>query len=131
MKLFKIFIFAALLFSWELFSLPALAAESSKACAEDIKKFCGDVKPGKGQMHHCMAQHESELSPACKAEKQEMKAKAEKFHAACKGDVDKFCKDMKPGGGRMLSCLKRNQADLSDTCREQMQQAKAAHKPRK
>src|SRR5712671_5757845 len=32
-------------------------------CAADVKKFCGDVKPGQGAIAKCMKAHETELSP--------------------------------------------------------------------
>jgi len=37
---------------------------------------------------------------------------------ACKDDVEKHCKDVKPGGGRILRCLKEHEADLSAGCKE-------------
>src|SRR3989442_10105426 len=30
-------------------------------CAADVKKFCGDVKPGQGAIAKCMKAHEAEL----------------------------------------------------------------------
>ena len=50
MKSFKtLALTSLLLLSIGFVSVPATAAESSKRpCAEDMKKFCGDVKPGKG-----------------------------------------------------------------------------------
>jgi hypothetical protein len=38
----------------------------------------------------------------------------------CKADVDKFCKGIKPGEGRIWACLKSNEADLSQPCKDQM-----------
>jgi hypothetical protein len=35
----------------------------------------------------------------------------------CKADVDKFCKDIRPGQGRIASCLKSHEAELSEACR--------------
>jgi hypothetical protein len=37
--------------------------------------------------------------------------------AACKGDYDKFCKGTMPGGGRVLACLNKQRAQLSDACK--------------
>lgn len=38
----------------------------------------------------------------------------------CRAEVQKYCADVKPGGGRMLHCLKAHEGDLSPTCRERM-----------
>lgn len=36
-----------------------------KACAEDAKKLCSDVKAGEGRIAQCLKQHTSELSQVC------------------------------------------------------------------
>jgi hypothetical protein len=36
-----------------------------KACAEDVKKLCSDVKAGEGRIAQCLKQHTSELSQGC------------------------------------------------------------------
>ncbi|WP_413578523.1 cysteine rich repeat-containing protein [Bdellovibrio sp. HCB290] len=46
-----------------------------EACHEDVEKFCGEVKPGKGAVRDCMKSHEDEVSQACKDELGKMKAK--------------------------------------------------------
>ncbi|MBN1531852.1 MAG: hypothetical protein JXA20_04255 [Spirochaetes bacterium] len=35
----------------------------------------------------------------------------------CKADVDKFCKDIRPGHGRIAKCLKSHEAELSEACK--------------
>lgn len=40
----------------------------------------------------------------------------------CADDVAKFCKDVKPGGGRLAKCLKENEKQLSPECREKLAQ---------
>ncbi len=45
------------------------------------------------------------------------KAGKGKAAAACKGDLEKFCKDVKPGGGRLIKCLKEHSAELSADCK--------------
>ena len=38
--------------------------------------------------------------------------------AACKSDYEKFCPDVKPGGGRLLACLAKHKDDLTSDCRK-------------
>jgi len=35
----------------------------------------------------------------------------------CQAEIEKFCKEVRPGEGRVLNCLKENDAGLSDVCR--------------
>ncbi len=37
---------------------------------------------------------------------------------ACAADKDKFCADVKPGGGRILDCLAGHKAELVEACRK-------------
>ena len=93
-------------------------------CAEDAKKFCGDVKPGGGRIAQCMKAHEAQLSPACQEGMKERAEKAEKVREECKADVAKFCQGVKPGGGRIVSCLKGRQADLQPACAAEFNRAR-------
>ena len=43
---------------------------------------------------------------------------------ACKADIEKFCKDVKPGGGAIMKCLKEHQAELSEPCKDASTRAK-------
>ena len=38
--------------------------------------------------------------------------------AACKADVEKLCSGVHPGGGRIVACLKQNEAQISATCKD-------------
>ena len=38
--------------------------------------------------------------------------------AACRGDYNKFCKGTRPGGGRVLACLSKQRAELSEACKK-------------
>jgi hypothetical protein len=45
----------------------------------------------------------------------------EKEHpGACRADVQKLCKDVQPGGGRIAACMKQHESELSPGCRERM-----------
>src|SRR6476469_410464 len=37
-----------------------------KACDEDVKKLCPDIRPGGGRILQCLRGQESNLSPACR-----------------------------------------------------------------
>ena len=39
------------------------------------------------------------------------------MHKACGADVDKFCKDVQPGHGRIAVCLNEHAGDLSPACK--------------
>jgi hypothetical protein len=99
-------------------------AQAQNPCAEDVAKFCKDVQPGGGRLANCLQAHESELSPVCKANHDQAKAKAKEAHEACADDVQKLCKDVKPGEGRIVRCLKDNSDRLSNECRDKLMAAK-------
>lgn len=98
----------------------SVAAEEAKPCAEDAARLCKGVQAGEGRVARCMKQHESELSPACKANIAKAKENIKEAADACKADMEKNCKDVKPGGGRILQCLKQHEATLSPECKEKL-----------
>lgn len=50
----------------------------AKVCAEDVKKLCGDVKPGKGNVRDCLIKNMKKLSDGCKARTEKVKERTEK-----------------------------------------------------
>jgi hypothetical protein len=109
----------------------AAAADTPAAkgpCADDIAKYCRDVKPGGGRIARCLKENEKQLSPACKSSIEEFKQKAKEAHQACEADAQKFCKDVKPGQGRIVKCLKEHEKDLSPECRAKMDEPKRNRK---
>lgn len=42
---------------------------------------------------------------------------AHDLRTACAADAKKFCADEKPGGGRVLQCLKSHDGDLAPDCK--------------
>jgi hypothetical protein len=94
-------------------------AADTRPCADDISKFCKDVKPGGGRIASCLKEHEKDLSPACKTRTEEMMMRAREIHKACADDIDKFCSDAQPGKGHMARCLREHKDELSPECREE------------
>ncbi len=113
-------------------ALPVVAqpGPAGGPCAEDMKKFCPDAKPGTGQIVACMKEHEKDLSPACKAHQERVQANNEAFNNACGDDVKKHCSNMKAGGGRIMRCLTQKQAELSPTCKSYVEANSMSRAPR-
>lgn len=127
------------LFALSLLVATFASAEGDQPCKADREKFCKDVKAGDGAIIKCLKEHEAELSTTCKTSFEEKKAKREakqeerkkereeKMAArkeahkasreACKSDMEKFCKDVKPGDGKKMNCLKEHAAELSEGCK--------------
>ena len=95
---------------------PAPAAAMQGPCHADVQKFCKDVQPGGGRIYTCLDAHQTELSEACQTMHRWAKDRIAKLHQACDADVQKFCKDVEQGGGRLIMCLKAKGAELSPAC---------------
>ncbi len=92
----------------------------TRPCAEDVAKFCKDVQPRGGGIAQCLKEHEDQLSASCKDRVANMKERRLEFRQACQDDVAKFCKDTKPGNGRIVKCLKEHEQELSAPCQSIM-----------
>jgi len=55
-------------------------------------------------------------------------AESASVHGACKADLEKLCKGVEPGGGRLAQCMKQHEAELSEACKTQRT---AKHEERK
>ena len=98
------------------------AEQNARPCAEDAARLCQDVQQGEGRVARCLKEHANELSPACKKNTAKAKEEVQEFAQACKDDSAKLCKGTKPGGGRILQCLKQHEGELSPACKEKMDQ---------
>jgi hypothetical protein len=87
------------------------------ACKADVERFCKDIKPGGGRIWACLKSNEGSLSKECKDHIAAVREKARGFNQACRADARKFCQGTRPGKGRIASCLKSHEAELSDACR--------------
>jgi hypothetical protein len=112
---------------------PAFAQEKDQrkgACAADAQKLCPDAKTAKERMQ-CLQSHETELSQGCKDLRTHMgqlgaksAEKRAQMRDACKGDAETLCKDVKPGGGAVLQCLKSHETELSTACKDTLPKGK-------
>jgi hypothetical protein len=95
-------------------------AGAATPCDADLQKFCNEVKPGGGAQLRCLTAHQADLSEDCKKHLQAMIAANRKpaiSLQACSTETQQLCKDVSPGGGRLLKCLLDHQAELSPGCK--------------
>jgi len=104
---------------------PAQAQEQGArgACKADVEKLCKDVKPGEGGIAKCLKHHEADVSPGCKQAMAHMRDTMQAVKEACRDDAKQYCQGVKRGHGRILKCLKDNEANLSEGCRTAMEGA--------
>jgi Cysteine rich repeat len=112
----------------------ALAADSladsvKKACNKELTTFCKGVPMGEGRILACLYAFEDKVSDKCiyavydAADQLEQAITAVKYAAnECKGDLQKFCADVKPGQGRGLACLNKHDKDVSQACKDALKQ---------
>ena len=93
-------------------------------CLGDIQKFCSKVGVGNGMIQACLKAHEAELSARCKPNVDELKKIAGELAGICAFDIQRFCSNEGPGGGRIATCLQQNRDDLSPVCRAQFSSGK-------
>lgn len=94
-----------------------------KGCDADAKKYCPGLPSNSQKAFMCMMAYEDQLSTTCKlgfaeaAMKMKMGMVAFDYSIrACEVDADKHCLEVKPGDGRLVSCLKKNEAKVSKDC---------------
>lgn len=104
-----------------------LSGQQNRPCLGDVKKFCPDAQPGTKEARECLSKHVAELAPACKARIEGGGPGGGRAGGGgnigamlhnCKSELEKHCKEVSPGGGRLLACLKEHDGDLSPSCRE-------------
>jgi hypothetical protein len=116
MKILRLILVVAVMFCFVSSLSYAQDVQGQGVCKTDYEKFCKDVKLGQGRIAQCMKKHEGEISLACKEQLEAEREKAKDFVKACKPDAEKFCKDVKPGKGLIIRCLKQHQTELSADC---------------
>ena len=105
--------------------LNARVEKLESACAKDIRKYCRDVTPGGGRMVYCMQAHEDKISSKCAFELEDaataIQTAADALKdgvIACKAEINGVCGKIKPGEGRIATCLLENKSTASAGCVE-------------
>jgi hypothetical protein len=94
-----------------------------ESCAEDAEKYCPGLPSDSEEAIICMMGSADKLSTNCKLGIAEA-ALSMKMGVigidypirACEADADKYCLNVQAGEGRLVSCIKRNEAKVSKGC---------------
>lgn len=94
-----------------------------QSCDADAAILCPGLPSNSQKSFMCLMAYEDNLSTACKlgiveaAMALEMGMIAIDYSIkACEADADKHCLNVKAGEGRIVSCLKKNEAKLTKAC---------------
>jgi len=125
-----------------LLASPAFAAENpvqkglqgaldtfSEGCRQELTTFCKDVSPGEGRILACLYAFQDKLTPRCEYALYDSIGQLDRSLTnlsyavgECRDDMKTFCADVKPGEGRLLDCLNRNEAKVSKRCNTALQE---------
>jgi len=104
-----------------------LVEQVAKGCDQEITTYCKEVTPGEGRVLACLYAHEDKLSGQCEYALYDAVAQLERALTAltyvaneCRDDLKNYCADVKPGEGRLLQCMEKNDAKLSKRCTQAM-----------
>jgi hypothetical protein len=93
-------------------------------CKQEIDTYCKGVTPGEGRMLACLYAYGDKLSVRCEHALYDASAQLERVVAAlaylaneCRDDLKAFCSEVKPGEGRLINCLEKNDAKVSMRCK--------------
>ena len=96
-----------------------------KGCDKELKTYCKDVTPGEGRGLACLYAFSDKLSAQCEYALYDAVAQLERAinalaYAAneCRDDLTKYCADIKPGQGRLVQCIEKNDAKVSSRCKQ-------------
>jgi len=103
----------------------ALIDSVVKGCDKELKTYCKDVTPGEGRGLACLYAFSDKLSAQCEYALYDAAVQLERAINAlaytvneCRDDLTKFCSNIKPGEGRLLQCIDKNDAKVSGRCKQ-------------
>lgn len=96
---------------------------SVRNCEKDISQHCSGLGQNATKVFMCLMAYEEQLTPACRKGVLEaalsIKVGSEAIDyslRACETDVDGYCRDVMPGEGRVVGCIKANESKVSKAC---------------
>lgn len=115
--------------------LPAIAADPltqgvqgaldtfAQGCQQELTTYCKDVIPGEGRIIACLYAFQDKLTPRCEYALYDSVSQLDRTLTnlsyavgECRDDLKTLCSAVKPGEGRLLDCLGKNEAKVSSRC---------------
>jgi hypothetical protein len=98
-----------------------------KGCDKELTTWCKDVTAGEGRGLACLYAYSDKLSAKCEYALYDAVAQLERVLTQltfvaneCRDDLKAYCSDIKPGEGRLLQCLEKNDAKVTARCKTAM-----------
>jgi hypothetical protein len=125
------------------FCVLALAAGESSAqkglvetvadgCKKELETYCKDVTQGDGRILACLYAYSDKLSPQCEYALYDVAAQLERAVAQltylvneCREDLKTYCAHIKPGEGRLLTCIEKQEDKISSRCKQDLRKVGA------
>ena len=90
------------------------AATLAKDCATEINKFCAEVSPGDDRIVACLIAYEDKASARCRLTAYLASGnlgtrlkQLQSMAKTCSSDIAQYCSNVRPGGGRIFDCIKK------------------------
>jgi hypothetical protein len=96
------------------------AGPGDPPCRAEIRQLCGNV--GLGQLRDCIREHAQDFSAQCRERMEQRHQERQQALAACRGDVERLCKEVEPGSRGIARCLRSHSDELSKECSEKLSQ---------
>jgi hypothetical protein len=111
---------------------PSGGQQKGGVCRAEVETLCGAAKAqGREAMRACLEEKRGQFSAACQEDMKKMREGRKddrkgqcKRMAACQPDVSSLCSGVQPGEGRILQCLKQNEAKVSQACKDALAKGK-------
>ncbi len=97
----------------------------ANGCKVEIEKYCAQVTPGESRVLACLYAYGDKLSAKCEFALYDAAVQLERAVAAltyvaneCDEDLDKYCRSIEPGEGRLLDCIDKHDKQVSKRCKQ-------------
>ncbi|MCZ6478823.1 MAG: cysteine rich repeat-containing protein [candidate division NC10 bacterium] len=104
-------------------ALEKIVKSVAEGCNKEIRTYCSNVTPGEGRVLACLFSHQDKLSGRCEYALYDAAVQLERAVAAltyvaneCDADLETYCANFRPGEGRLVQCLKKNEKKLNQRC---------------